>query len=97
MPVSPSRQAELRAKRRDVKEFPRKRCVNCPKFFLQRAVNKRFCSDQCRKEFFRYGSAFAPLKEKLEAMVTKWMKDYAAKVELRLKALEVEMDTHNHD
>lgn len=54
-----------------VSPFPKKHCANCPKFFLQTKPTKRFCSDDCRKEFNRYGSSFGKLKDKLEKMIGK--------------------------
>lgn len=94
MPVSPKRQAELRAGRRDTtKTYPRERCKNCPKFFLKNRANKRFCSDACRKEFFEYGgTAFNQLKPKLEKFVTRWMREYAAHIEARLTAIESKLE-----
>jgi hypothetical protein len=81
MPVSPKRQAELRDRRRDEKVYPVKRCANCPKMFRQTRPNRKFCSTKCKDEWFRFGAAFGPLKEKLEGLVHRWMKDYAAKIE----------------
>ena len=88
MPVSPKRQRELRARRRDVKEFPLKRCRNCAKGFRQTVPHKVFCSDLCRFEFNRYGSAYGKLKEKLEKLIDKTVRDRVAEVLARLDALE---------
>jgi hypothetical protein len=50
----------------------RKRCDNCPQFLViasKRAKHKRFCSAKCRREWFRFGSAYGPLKEQLEKLI----------------------------
>jgi len=86
MPLSPQRRRQLRAM--DERKYPRKRCANCPRFFEQRVSNKRFCSDACRKEYFHYGAAFGPLKEKLEALVSQWLREHGVKLETRLQKLE---------
>jgi len=55
------------------KPAPRRiRCQNCftltPKN-TKGNQQKRFCSNTCRYEFNRHGSAFGPLKSKIEAMI----------------------------
>jgi hypothetical protein len=49
---------------------PKKKCDNCGKDFPKLnpegkpwKKNKRFCDDNCKAEFHRFGSAFGPLKE----------------------------------
>lgn len=88
MPVSPRRQAQLRALRRDEKQYPLKRCKNCPKFFRKTTYNRTFCSTDCKKEFEKWGAAYGPLKEHFEKMVSQRMKQYADSIEARLRMLE---------
>ena len=86
MPVSPKRQRELRARRRDQKEFPTKRCLNCSHFYKQRVPNKKFCSVECKNEFGRFGAAYGPLKDKLEKLIDKTVRERVAEMEARLEA-----------
>jgi hypothetical protein len=73
MPVSPRRQAELRAQKKrleDPKKLPRKHCKNCNKLFPLSKPWREFCGDNCRKEFHANGgNAFGPLKTRLEKLV----------------------------
>ena len=73
MPVSPRRQAELRAQKKrleDPKKLPRKHCKNCNKLFPLTKPTREFCGDNCRKEFHANGgNAFGPLKTRLEKLV----------------------------
>jgi hypothetical protein len=64
--VAAKRQARYRDRRRQPKVYPRKRCRNCPKFFLQTHPRKLFCSRECTNQFHRYGFAYGPLKAHLE-------------------------------
>lgn len=109
MPLPPAVRRDRRAYNREqeLKANPkaplkRKRCKNCPKLFWKTRPNKLFCSEQCSREFREHGSAFGPLKEKLEKLVRSWMKSYQLDIdqniiramqrldhiELRLNALE---------
>jgi hypothetical protein len=52
----------------------RKRCLNCNKPFTpKRNVIKKakFCKDACRKEFWKHGSSFGPIKVGLYAAIDK--------------------------
>ena len=52
----------------------RKRCLNCNKPFTpKRNVVKKakFCKDACRKEFWKHGSSFGPIKVGLYAAIDK--------------------------
>ena len=73
MPVSPRRQAELRAQKKrleDPKKLRRKHCKNCNKLFPLTKPTREFCCDNCRKEFHANGgNAFGPLKTRLEKLV----------------------------
>lgn len=69
MPVSPKRQAELRARRKDTPELEKIKCPNCGKKTPKTSHNKRFCSGKCKMEWFRFGAAYGPLKEKLEKLI----------------------------
>jgi len=56
--------------------FKRRRCENCNKLYLPSRIDQRFCrelpdKDKCRKEFFRYGSSYGPLKTGLHKAIDK--------------------------
>lgn len=51
--------------------YKRKRCENCDKKFPLTKPNRRFCTTACKNEYGRHGSAFGPLKIKLEKLVRK--------------------------
>jgi hypothetical protein len=86
MPLPPAIRRERREynKKQDPPVFPIKRCLNDNKQFRQVKKNKVFCCDACRREYNRFGSAFGPLREKLEKMVHAWMKSYQFDVDQRL-------------
>lgn len=74
MPLSAKAQAERRANLKKFEE-PKKpgrrvRCDNCDTRFHKSRKDQRFCCANCRKEFFANGgSAFGPLKVRLEKLV----------------------------
>jgi ribosomal protein L37AE/L43A len=89
MPLSPRRQAELRAEKKKLEEpkklGPRKRCDNCDKRFHKNRKDQRFCCGNCRKEFFANGgNAFGPLKVRLEKLV----KQLIGPLETRINQLD---------
>lgn len=49
----------------------RKRCDNCGEWFPLTKPNRRFCNTQCKNEFGSHGSAFGPLKTKIENLIRK--------------------------
>lgn len=61
----------------------RRRCDNCPKFFMQKRLDQRFHSPACRKEFNRNGAAFGKLRE----LLPKWIEKEVRK---QLEALRSE-------
>lgn len=85
MPVSPKRQAELRRMKKEPVELPAKRCTNCPKIFRPKRIEQRFCCDNCRKEFHRYGAAYGPLKDKLEKLVAELIETKYHALDQRLR------------
>ena len=64
--VAAKRQARYRARHKEEKIYPKRRCLNCPRFFIQNPRSKKFCCEQCRKQFHEYGSAYGSIKEHLE-------------------------------
>lgn len=52
-------------------ELKRRRCDNCPKFFMQTRADHRFHSAKCRREFHRNGAGFGQLKERIPKFITK--------------------------
>jgi hypothetical protein len=76
--------AQVRRERRGVvKKFTakealkRRRCKNCDKLFDVTRPNRIFCSDTCRDEYHRYGSAFGPMKAYLTLLIEKASKEEA--------------------
>jgi hypothetical protein len=58
------------------KFFKRRRCQNCNKLYLPTREDQKFCRtlpdrDKCRKEFYRYGSSYGPLKTGLHKTIEK--------------------------
>lgn len=60
-------------------KFPKARCKNCPKFFPKTRPNREFCSQDCKDEYNRHGSAFGPLRERLTKLIEKTSKEEAAR------------------
>jgi len=50
-------------------KFPKKRCLNCDKKFEKNRPNRKFCQQSCKDEYNRHGSAFGPLKTRLERII----------------------------
>jgi hypothetical protein len=69
----------------------RKRCLNCNKFFTpKRNVVKKakFCKDACRKEFWKHGSSFGPIKVGLYAAIDKKYAALEKETKKRLREME---------
>jgi len=89
MSLSPKVRRERRAfaaKLKDRKPKRRGRCANCFKMYVDESPNqiKKFCGDQCKKEFHAHGSAYGPLKVRLEKLV----RQITRELEVRVKNLE---------
>ena len=69
----------------------RKRCENCNKLFEPKKPWSKFCKDECRKEFHRYGSSYGPLKTGLHKAIDKKYAELAKDSERRYKAFMSEM------
>jgi hypothetical protein len=73
MPLSAKAQAERRARLKKFetpKKIPRRRCANCDKPFPRTKPNRKFCGKQCKREYEQNGgTAFGPLKTRLEKLV----------------------------
>ena len=103
MPVSPLKRRERRAYEKSqrgasvavtVKKKPRrKRCENCNALMEMRVEHKRFCCDNCRKEYHQNGGAFGPLKGRLERLVRSWMKSYQIDMDQNLIRLQQRVET----
>lgn len=52
-------------------KLPRRRCANDNKLFNPKKPWAKFCSDACRKEYNRHGSAFGPMKTGLHKAIDK--------------------------
>jgi hypothetical protein len=78
----PQTQAERRRR-----ESERKRCENCGGMFDKKRKNQRFCTKNngaCRKEFFRYGAAFGPLKFGLHKAIDQKYEDLDRQFKIKL-------------
>jgi hypothetical protein len=58
------------------KLFKRRRCQNCNALYMPTREDQKFCRtlpdrDKCRKEFYRYGSSYGPLKTGLHKAIEK--------------------------
>lgn len=88
MPLPARVRAQRRLERKKLepaKLFKRKRCINCDSLFPLTKENRKFCCDNCRKEFHANGgNAFGPLKIRLEKLVNKQVGKLAA----HIRALE---------
>jgi hypothetical protein len=73
MPLSAKAQAERRARLKrlqDPKKIRRARCANCDKPFPKTKPNRKFCKKECKREYEQNGgTAFGPLKTRLEKLV----------------------------
>src|SRR5271168_4226452 len=61
---------------RQKKIFKRRRCQNCNVLYTPTRDDQKFCRtlpdrDKCRKEFYRYGSSYGPLKTGLHKAIDK--------------------------
>lgn len=50
-------------------KLPRKKCDNCDKPFPITRPGRRFCTTACRTEFHTHGSAFGPLRDKIQKLI----------------------------
>jgi len=70
------------------KKWPKRRCDNCGDWFDKKRKTQKFCpknNGACRKEFFRYGAAFGPLKLGLEKTIEKKCAGLRAQVAEQLR------------
>lgn len=91
MPLSPQGQRERRERIKRLSDPPKLRQIHCRNCGKRSSVPpnvqvKLFCSPLCKAEYHRHGSAFGPLKTKLENLVKRYMNSgmaviYAAQVE----------------
>jgi hypothetical protein len=52
-----------------LKEYPLKRCLNCPKFFRQTRAWSKFCGLKCRRAWQTNNTAYAQLKHKFTQLI----------------------------
>jgi hypothetical protein len=73
MPLSAKAQAMRRARLKrlkDPKKVRKMRCHNCNKLTPKNRYNQKFCSPLCKREYEQNGgTAFGPLKTRLEKLV----------------------------
>jgi hypothetical protein len=83
LPAESTGQPQAAAPEPEITYPIRKRCANCPKFFTiesARGKHKKFCGKKCRMEWFRFGAAWGPLKEKIEKLIVKSTKEAAGTI-----------------
>jgi hypothetical protein len=88
-PQKSKRQSTPRAVKNPMK---RRRCQNCNKLYTPTRDDQKFCrelpdKDKCRKEFYRYGSSYGPLKTGLEKAIQRKYGLLVLDVEIELKRL----------
>jgi len=71
------------------KPFKRRRCQNCNRLYLPSREDQKFCrelpdKDKCRKEFYRYGSSYGPLKTGLHKAIDKKYAELAKSLTFRM-------------
>lgn len=66
----------------------RKRCRNCPDIFKPSQPTQVFCSANCRKEFDRYGGAYARLKSVVIEEVKRQVRKSHPAEETRIAGIE---------
>jgi hypothetical protein len=94
MPLSAKVQAARRAKSKslaDPTKVRKMRCHNCNKLTPKNRYNQKFCSITCKREYEQNGgTAFGPLKTRLEKLVREITKDLSKRLgiaEAQLNAL----------
>lgn len=77
-------------------DYPKKRCQNCPKVFKPEQKHQNFCSPNCRKEYHKYGGAFAKVKAVMLVELKKRIRELSPAdgprievIEERLRCIEV--------
>jgi hypothetical protein len=78
------------------KQFKRRRCDNCNRLYLPVRADQRFCRelpdrDKCRKEYWRYGSSYGPLKTGLRKVIEKKYEELLKEETRRYRALLAEV------
>lgn len=86
-----NRRRTARAIEKDASKLRRRRrCDNCNKLYQPRRDDQKFCRDnedpdKCRKEFYRYGSSYGPLKTGLHKAIEKKYSELLRVMESGLK------------
>lgn len=77
----------------------RRRCDNCNRLYRPTKEDQRFCRDAvkgkpnfCRYEFHKHGSAFGPLKTRLEKLCLQTIKGEVAKIRAELASMKNRLD-----
>ncbi len=79
------------------KPFKRRRCQNCNRLYLPSRDDQKFCrelpdKDKCRKEFYRYGSSYGPLRTGLHKAIDKKYAELEASVKFRFREAHMRME-----
>jgi hypothetical protein len=91
-PAIPPQQAPA-----EKKTFKRRRCENCNKLYMPSRADQKFCRnlpdpDKCRKEFYRYGSSYGPLKTGLHKAIDKKYRELERETNATIRAHRVRID-----
>lgn len=86
------------------KKRKRRRCENCNRLYQPIRDDQRFCRDRdpedpnvCRKEFWRYGSSYGPLKAGLEKAITKKVADFEASTMAQIRLVKAALSLLDGD
>jgi hypothetical protein len=77
-----------RPRARKLKPPTRKRCANCPKFFVPKKKTQRFHDAACKDQFHNNRSGFGKLREKLPLFIKAEVALVLCELEARIEALE---------
>jgi hypothetical protein len=90
-PEIPPRRPGRETKPKPSKKLRRRRCNNCGTLYPLTKPTRKFCSEQCRKEFHQYGAAYGPLKAKLEKLIEQSSRDREARLTRMIDQLRTDL------
>lgn len=78
-------------------KLKRKRCLNCGRLFPLTKESRKFCKDECRKEFHRYGAAYGPLRQGLEKLIERTTREQYRELKQSVQQLSKRIDRLTRD
>lgn len=78
-------------KKRD--PLKRRICDNCPTKFQPRVETQRFCCDNCRKEYHKYGGTFPKLKAVMDQMILRRIRELSPADSKRFEGIEARLES----